>query len=147
MHPFPHQYTVTATAGPAGVITHPDDRLPSLLCTAPVEFGGPGDQWSPEDLLAAAVADCFILTFRAVAAASTFTWDSISARAEGQLDRVDRTTLFTSFDVHVTLGVPVGTDLERAQRLLEKAEANCLITNSMTAARHLHATVVEVALA
>ena len=88
MHPFPHHYTVTATAGSTGVITHPDDRLPSLLCNAPAEFGGPGDQWSPEDLLAAAVADCFILTFRAVAAASAFAWDSISARAEGQLEEL-----------------------------------------------------------
>ncbi len=145
MHPFPHHYVVTAAAGATGVITHPDDRLPPLLGNAPAEFGGPGDQWSPEDLLAAAVADCFILTFRAVAAASAFAWDSISARAEGQLDRVDRTTRFTSFEVHVTLAVPAGTDTQKAHRLLEKAEANCLITNSLTADRHLHPTIVEAA--
>jgi organic hydroperoxide reductase OsmC/OhrA len=32
------------------------------------QLGGPGGQWSPETLLVAAAAECFILTFRAVAA-------------------------------------------------------------------------------
>jgi hypothetical protein len=33
----------------------------------PREFDGRGNQWSPESLLAAALADCFVLSFRAVA--------------------------------------------------------------------------------
>lgn len=142
MHPFPHLYTVTTVGSPGGALSHPDDRLPPLSTNAPAEFGGPGDAWSPEDLLVATVADCFILTFRAVAAASGFTWNDIDCRAEGVLDRVDRTTMFTGFDIHVTLAVPPGTDEERAHRLLEKAEANCLITNSMKGDRELHANVV-----
>ncbi len=142
MQPFPHHYTVVAQADALGVLSHPSDRLPPLPCDAPAEFGGPGDQWSPEELLAAAVADCFILTFRAVAKASGFEWTGITARAEGILDRVDRTTLFTRFDIHVSLEVPAGTDQDRALRLMEKAEMNCLVTNSMTSERHLHPTVV-----
>lgn len=142
MHPFPHLYTVTAAGGPDGALSHPGDRLPPLATDAPAEFGGPGDAWSPEDLLVATIADCFILTFRAVAAASDFAWNDIDCRAEGVLDRVDRTTMFTGFDIHVTLAVPPGTDEERALRLLEKAEANCLITNSMKGERQLHPTVV-----
>lgn len=144
MDPFPHHYRVSATGGPQGAISHGGD-LPPLLGNAPAQFGGPGDQWSPEELLAAAVADCFILTFRAVAAASGLTWTSLSCRAEGLLERIDRVTRFTRFDVHVELEVLEGSDPERVARLLEKSEAGCIITNSMNAQVILHPTVTYAA--
>ena len=42
-----------------------------------------------------------------------------------------------------TLVVPPDTDGERAHRLLEKAEAGCLVTNSLSAEIHLDATVTK----
>jgi len=38
--------------------------------------------------------------------------------------------------------VPKDVDEKTARRLLEKAEASCLITNSLTASTHLAATVL-----
>jgi uncharacterized OsmC-like protein len=58
------------------------------------------------------------------------------------LDRVDRVTRFTSFTVSATLTVPAGTDIDKARRLLEKSEAACLITNSLSAETHLEADVI-----
>jgi organic hydroperoxide reductase OsmC/OhrA len=43
------------------------------------------------------------------------------------------------------LVVPPGTEAARARLLMEKAEKGCLISNSLTAARHLDCEVVEVA--
>jgi organic hydroperoxide reductase OsmC/OhrA len=103
----------------------------------PREFDGPGNQWSPEGLLTAAVADCFTLGFRAIAAASRFAWTNLDARTQGTLDRVDGTMRFTRFDTHAKLQIPHGADAERAKRLLEKAEATCLVANSLTSERHL----------
>jgi uncharacterized OsmC-like protein len=60
---------------------------------------------------------------------------------EGTLDRVDRVTQFTQFGVVARLDVPAGTDVNKAERLLEKAEKACLITNSLKAESHLAATV------
>ena len=57
------------------------------------------------------------------------------------LDRVDRVTKFTRFDVEARLEIPDGSDEARAQRLLEKAEAICLITNSLSAEAHLETTI------
>jgi len=57
---------------------------------------GPGDRWSPETLLVGALADCFILTFRAVANASSLPWIRLRCEAEGVLDRVERMTRFTA---------------------------------------------------
>jgi organic hydroperoxide reductase OsmC/OhrA len=116
--------------------------LPALATAPPAEFDGPGDRWSPETLLVGAVADCFVLSFRAVARASKFEWTGLDVNVEGKLDRVEGKTRFTEFHVHATLNVPAGTDPARATTLLEKAEQVCLISNSLVGVRHLHPTVV-----
>jgi len=141
MQELPHRYSVAATAGAQGDVALEAQGLPSLTSAPPAEFGGPGDRWSPETLLVAAAADCFILTFRAIARASKLSWISLRCDVEGTLDRIERATQFTGFQVRASLRVPAGSDEERARRLLEKAERSCLITNSLKAASHLEAVV------
>ena len=142
MQELPHRYQVSADAKTEGNISLKSDNLPLLISAPPAEFGGPGDEWSPEHLLVASVADCFVLTFRAVARASKLEWSNIESSAVGVLDRVGRLTQFTSLTVSATLTVPAGTDVDKAQRVLEKSEAGCLITNSLTAETHLDAKVI-----
>ena len=143
MQDMPHHYHVSASAETEGNIDLRSEHIPLLVSASPAEFGGPGDQWSPEHLLVAAVADCFILTFRAIARASKLDWNDLKASAVGTLDRVERITKFTAFTISATLTVPAGTDLEKARRLLEKSETACLITNSMTAEMHLELEIIE----
>lgn len=145
MHPYPHLYTVHAEATPEGDVPVTSAGLPALATAPPAEFDGPGDRWSPETLLVAAVADCFILTFRAIARGSKLAWTSLSCEVEGTLDRVERVTQFTGFRVRAALRVPQGTDEARAKRLLERAEQGCLITNSLKAKSELSLTVETVA--
>jgi organic hydroperoxide reductase OsmC/OhrA len=57
MQAFPHHYEVSAGATVTGAVTLESERLPALKSAPPTEFGGPGDQWSPETLLVGAVAD------------------------------------------------------------------------------------------
>ncbi len=108
----------------------------------PKEFGGTGTEWSPEDLLVAAVVDCYILSFKAIAKASRFEWGSISCDATGTLDKVDRFPQFTGFKISVNLVVGPEADMEKAERLLHKAEKICLITNSLKADSELDIEVV-----
>ncbi len=142
MQDFPHHYLVSAEGEAEGNIAVRSENMPQLVSAPPAEFGGPGDQWSPEHLLVASVADCFILTFRAIARASKLEWTSLTASADGVLDRVERVTRFTAITVRATLTVPAGTDEDKARRLLQKAEDACLITNSMTAETHLDADII-----
>jgi organic hydroperoxide reductase OsmC/OhrA len=142
MHPYPHQYIVAASAETSGDVQVTSPGLPALATAPPAEFDGPGDLWSPETLLCAAVVDCFILSFRAVARASKLEWTGLEARVEGKLDRVEGRTYFTEYTVHAALKVPADTDAERAKKLLEKAEQVCLISNSLVGQRHLDATVL-----
>jgi organic hydroperoxide reductase OsmC/OhrA len=141
MQDYPHHYVAAASGSAAGNVRVSSPGLETLASAGPAEFGGPGDLWSPETLLVASIADCFILSFRAVARAARLDWDDLECRVVGDLDRVDHVTRFTRFDIHVTLNVPEGTDAERARKLLDKAEDTCLITNSMTAESSFSANI------
>jgi organic hydroperoxide reductase OsmC/OhrA len=143
MKEFPHCYSADAAAVvDADDVILTSSGIPALGSAAPAQFGGPGDRWSPETLIVAAIADCFILTFRAVARASTLPWTALRCRVTGTLDRIERVTQFTAFDLRAELCVPEGTDAELARRAMEKAERGCLVANSLKAPVHLHAQVV-----
>jgi organic hydroperoxide reductase OsmC/OhrA len=142
MHPFPHRYVVTAAVRPVGDIPLAAEGVRIIESAPPKEFDGPGNQWSPEGLLTAAVADCFVLSFRAIAAASKYAWVSLDSRTEGTLDRIDGKMRFTRFDTRAKLHVPAGADIERAKKLLEKAELTCLVANSLNSERHLSVEVI-----
>jgi organic hydroperoxide reductase OsmC/OhrA len=142
MQDYPHHYVVNAAAPEKGEIEVSSKGLETLPSLAPAEFGGPGDLWSPETFLVAAVADCFILTFRAVARGAKFEWNSVRCEVDGILDRVERVTRFTDYMVKVVLHVPPGTDLHRAERFVQKSEHICLVTNSLNGQTHLETTIV-----
>lgn len=141
MHDYPHHYRVSAAGGITGVIRVSSPQLPSLDTTPPPEYGGDPGYWSPETLLVAAVADCFVLSFRAVARASSLEWSDLVCDVEGKLERVDRVTRFTHFDLRAQLRISDPDTRSKAERCLEKAEQACLITNSLSAETTLHCQI------
>jgi len=144
MEAYPHHYAVDASARITGSVTLSADGLPPLQTAPPAQFDGPGDLWSPETLLVGAVADCYVLTFRAIARASNLSWTALHCSAEGRLDRAEGGARFTELTLNVRLTIPPNTDAERARRLLEKAERACLITNSLTLTPRLNCAVETV---
>ena len=141
MHTYPHVYTVQAASMPEGDVPVSSAGLPVLATAPPAEFDGPGDRWSPETLLCAAVADCFLLSFRGVARAQKLPWTSLQCEVQGTLDRVDGKTRFTQLLVKAALVVPEGTDQDKALKAMERAEHVCLISNSLVAERRIEAAV------
>jgi len=139
---FPHRYCVRA-AGTAEdlVVELAGSGLTAVGTASPAEFDGPGDRWSPETLLVGAVADCFVLTFRAVAKASKLPWQSLACDAVGTLDRIEGVVRFTAIDLRARLVVAPGVDAALARRALEKAERGCLISNSLKAGTHLEVAI------
>lgn len=141
MHPFPHHYQVAADATTAGVVRVTADTAPALETTAPPEFDGPQGYWSPETLLVASVADCYVLSFRAVARASKLEWQHLAVDVEGVLDRVEGVTRFVRFTVKPRLQI-ASTGLETlARSVLDKAKRSCLVTNSLNGECVLEATL------
>ena len=142
MQPLPHQYNVQINATPDSDIKVSSQGVPHFIASAPVEFGGPGDQWSPETLFMSAVASCFALSFKAVAGASSFTWKNLQCEAIGQLEKVDRTIKFTQITNKVTLTIGNDVDKQKAIKLIEKSESICLVTNSLSASVKLEYDIV-----
>jgi len=141
MQSYPHTYIAQATGAHQGFVEVRSPQLPGLVTAAPPEFDGPGGVWSPETLLCAAVADCFVLTFRAVTRAARFEWVNLDCRVEGVLERPERTSLFTRFTTFVRLIVPASADIAKAHDLLERAEQGCLVANSLRASRALEVVI------
>jgi organic hydroperoxide reductase OsmC/OhrA len=137
VHPYPHVYSVAGHAEAVGHVQTTADGLPMLLVASPIEFDGPGNLWSPETMLCAAVADCLVLTFRAVSRQSKLDWASIDCRVEGVLERTGGISRFTHFTSNVTLVIAPTVDAALARRVVEKSEQSCLVANSLNALREV----------
>ncbi|BFM13477.1 hypothetical protein R50072_36300 [Simiduia litorea] len=143
MQPLPHHYHVQAQASVDSLVQLNAGELETLESAPPVQFGGDGKHWSPEEFLLAAVADCYILSFKAVASGSGFAWQDLTCAVEGVLEREGKVTRFTRYQLNVVLTCAAGTDKGKAQKLLEKAESVCLVSSSLNGTFELHTDIIE----
>ena len=132
MKPLPHRYDVLLGGGPTGYAALSAPRLPAIASAPPAAFDGPGDAWSPEQLLLAAVATCFAFTLRAVAQVSGVNFVSLELAVEGRVDRDQGQMRFTEIVLRPRLLVPASTEPVRTMRVLEKAHCTCLVSASLT---------------
>jgi peroxiredoxin-like protein len=132
MKPLPHEYRIDLAAEAARPCTASGASLPDLLLAPPKEYDGPGDTWSPEHLLLASVAACFVFTFRAVARAWRIDVTDVTVTATGIVSRQNGVTRFTEIVVRPRVAAALGTDRARVLQAVDKAEDNCLISASLT---------------
>ncbi|MGB5444992.1 MAG: OsmC family protein [Psychromonas sp.] len=142
MQALPHHYNVQVNSTPDSQLIASSKGIPDLVVAGPAEFDGPGDQWSPETLLLSAVANCFVLSFKAVANASKFAWEEIHCESTGKLEKVDRLMKFTQITTKVRLVIKDETEKEMALKLLKKSEAICLVSNSLNCELKLECDIV-----
>ena len=141
MKPLPHAYEITLTGASAGYATASAAGLPELTTAPPAEYDGPGDAWSPEHLLLAAVSSCFLFTFRAVAKASHVDFVEVEAVTAGTVDRTGGVTRFTDLVIRPTVTVPGGADAGAVQRAIDKAASRCLVSSSLETPVHVESTI------
>jgi peroxiredoxin-like protein len=117
-----------------GLMSSPVLDVPIEVATPP-EFpkGVPGI-WSPEHLLVAAVNSCLMTTFLAIAENSRFEFINFESKADGKLEKVDGKLMISEIVLAPVLTISKEADREKALRILQKAEAACLITNSVKSA-------------
>lgn len=127
-----HEYRIKAFgAGVRNGVVHAEGVLSNISFSAPPEFLGEPGRWTPEHLLVAAVASCFVSTFSGIAEKSRLGFASFNLDAEGMLDNADGIWRFTEIKLRPEVTVLKEEDRERALRLLEKAEKSCLIARSL----------------
>ncbi len=140
---FPHDYVVTASAVDVGSVDTRADGKPALAVAPPKTFGGPGNIWSPEELLLAALADCFILTFRAVASSAGLAWQQISCRATGVLDRKGSAIVFTGFNLDCELSVSDPGSESDALSVLDRAKRGCFVSRAFAVEPTVRTAIVS----
>jgi organic hydroperoxide reductase OsmC/OhrA len=98
----------------------------------PPEFpkGIPGI-WSPEHLFTASVASCIMTTFLAIAENSNLPFSRFSCKSNGKLEKVEKRFVMTEVVVEPRVTLLHEKDRDRALRVLEKTERECLISNSI----------------
>lgn len=128
--------TFTVTSVGASGISSPwlnrlkDKNCDDLVMAIPPEFGGPGETYSPEDLYALSLMNCYFATFKYIAEKSKLTFDSISGEATLQVGKGDRSAMWMEsivIDIRI-VGCP---NKERALKMLESTKTQCMIINSV----------------
>lgn len=118
-----------------GVICSPELNQESGICievATPPEFpkGIPGI-WSPEHLFTAAVSSCLMTTFLSIAENSKLNFIHFTCKSKGKLEQVDGKFIMSEVILEPTVTIVDEKDRERAEKVLKKSEAACLISNSI----------------
>ena len=114
----------------------------NIEVATPPEFpkGIPGI-WSPEHLFTAAVSSCLMTTFLAIAENSKLSFQNFSCKSKGKLELVDGKYLMTEIILEPTVTIEDEKDKEKAERVLQKSEAACLISNSVKSKITMNPTI------
>ena len=129
-----HEYEVIGQWGGGRGGTLESHTLNHVLeFSAPPEFQGRIGFWTPEHFLVGAVTSCFISTFAAIAEMSKLEVVSLRVGSKGVLEKAEKGGYrFSEIFLYPELVIVHSEDLERAQRLIEKAERGCLIARSLS---------------
>ncbi len=128
-----HYYNVNLSwiADRKGKMVSPELNDTIEVATPPQFPNGIEGIWSPEHLLTAAVVSCFMTTFLSIAENSKLEFTSFDCPAKGKLEQVEGKFLMTEILMEPTLVITKESDKDRAERILQKSEAACLISNSI----------------
>jgi len=129
-----HDYEVSVnwTADRKGEMAAPGIDAEIEVATPPEFPKGMEGIWSPEHLFTAAVNSCLMTTFLAIAENSKLNFVHFDSKALGKLEMVDGKYMMTEVVLSPVLTIADEHDRERADKVLQKSEANCLISNSIT---------------
>jgi len=120
------------TGARAGVLRA--QGFPPLDVSAPLEFSGQAGVWTPEHLLAGATASCLMTTFLAIAALSKLEVLGFRLKGHALLEKVEKGYRFTAIRLFPEITLARTEDVEKAQRVVEKAEKHCFISQSLVTA-------------
>ena len=88
--------------------------------------------WSPEHLFVSAVSSCLMTTFLAISEFSKLEFTSFSVGAIGTLEKIDGKFVISKIELKPILVITDKSKISKALRIIEKSEAACLISNSIT---------------
>lgn len=133
MHEYPVAVTWEGGRDGKGEVTGSAQGVRADLSTPP-EFGGKGEGTNPEELLAAAVASCYSITFGIIAANRKLPVAAFKADAVGEVEEAGPSFTYKKITIRPTITLaPDATDdhAKMAEDIAHKADSYCIITNAV----------------
>lgn len=134
MSAYPKTFSVSSV-GSSGVNTLWENSLVDKECAPiamaiPPEFEGPGGTYSPEDLYAMSLMNCYLATFKYIAEKSKLVYETIEGSATLFVNPgLDKTPWMERVNIKISLtGAAIP---ERAISILNKTKSHCMIINSV----------------
>jgi organic hydroperoxide reductase OsmC/OhrA len=104
---------------------------PTIAFSAPPEFKGQAGHWTPEHLLVAAAASCYVSTFSGMAFNSNLEFFSLELESEGILTEDHEGWRFREIVIRPRLMIARAEQKGLGSRLLQKAKDHCLVGRSL----------------
>lgn len=115
----------------------------TIECATPPEFpGGVPGIWSPEHLFVASINSCFMATFLAIAENFKLDVAEFNCKTIATLEMYEGKYQITKATLSPVVKLSQEADEAKALRVLEKAKAGCLVTNSMKTEITLTPTII-----
>ena len=136
-----HRYNVNIkwTQDRKGMMCSPElenketDETNCIEVATPPEFDkGMPHIWSPEHLFTAAVSSCLMTTFLAIADYSKLEFVSFKCNSKGIVEKGDGKFVISEVHLFPEVVITDESKRERTERIIEKSEKACLISNSIT---------------
>ncbi|MDH4057774.1 MAG: OsmC family protein [Cyclobacteriaceae bacterium] len=139
-----HNYTVNLVwkDGRQGLLSSSELEQSLEVATPPPFPKGVEGVWSPEHLFTSSVSSCLMTTFLVIAENFKLEFESFNCKATGKLEKTEGRYLMTEILLEPHLVIASDEDIEKAQRVLEKAEAACLISNSIKSRVIMRPTII-----
>ena len=128
--------------GRKGEMSSPELSEKMEVATPPQFPNGVENIWSPEHLFTSAVASCLMTTFLSIAENSRLEFVDFKCKSTGKLEQVDGKFLMTEILLEPTVTIVNEADKEKAERVLQKSEAACLISNSIKSKVMMNTTII-----
>lgn len=128
-----HKYNVNLSwkEGRIGTLRSPELNEEIEVATPPDFDGGVEGIWSPEHLFLSSVSSCFMTTFVAIAEYSKLSFEDLKVKATAELGKVDGKFEVTEITLNPELLISDDKFVDKARRIMGKAEQACLITRSI----------------
>lgn len=143
-----HSYKVSLKwdEGRKGIMEAPGLEQKIEVVTPPEFDKGIAGHWSPEHLYTSSVLSCFMTTFLAIAEYSNLEFEEFDCTAVGVLEKVEKRFLMTEINLTANLKISDPEKREKAERILQKSDDACLISNSIKTKVNLE-TKIEIPVA
>lgn len=126
-----YQVNISWKENRKGEMNSPELSTPIEVATPPQFPKGMEGIWSPEHLFTAAVSSCLMTTFLAIAENSKLDFVDFFCKSKGVLEQLEGKLMMTEVILEPTVVIKNEEDREKAERVLQKSEKACLISNSI----------------